>query len=114
MSTPTIDFNEIADGMTAILNERAQRAQTAQEQAERDATLRGQREADAARAAQIANIRGEFTRLCDRERYLKSEIDTKRLSLEALQRELPALGAQHNVLLAERARLLQSYPFLKG
>jgi len=114
MSNPTIDFDQIADGVTAVLNERAQRAHELQREADARHEAEAHRQSEAARAQQIATIRGEFAKLCDRERSLKVEIDTKFATLQPLQRELSVLGAQHSHLLAERARMLQSYPFLKG
>jgi chromosome condensin MukBEF ATPase and DNA-binding subunit MukB len=114
MSNPTIDFDQIADGVTAVLERRAHGAQAAQREAEALRVADAQRQAEAVRAQQIANIRGEFVRLCDRERSLKVEIDTKRLSLESLQREISTLGVLHSHVLTERARMQQQHPFLKG
>jgi hypothetical protein len=114
MSTRTIDFNEIADGVTAVLNARAHGAQCAQHEAEALRAAEAQRQDEAARAQQTANVRADFARLCDRERSLKAEIDTKFATLQPIQRDLSVLGAQHSHLLAERARMQQQYPFLKG
>jgi chromosome condensin MukBEF ATPase and DNA-binding subunit MukB len=113
MSSPQIDFNEIADGVTAVLNERAHGAQRAQHEAEALRAAEARRQDEAARAQQIASVRADFARLCDRERSLKAEIDTKFAALQPLQRELSVLGAQHSHLLAERARMQRQYPFLK-
>ena len=114
MSNPAIDFDQIADGVTAVLNERAHGAQRAQHEAEALRAAEAQRQDEAARGQQIAAIRGEFAHLCDREQSLKMEIDTKFGTLQPLQRELSVMGAQHSHLLAERARMQQQYPFLKG
>jgi chromosome condensin MukBEF ATPase and DNA-binding subunit MukB len=113
MSNPTIDFDQIADGVTAVLNARAQRAQADQQTTERLDRDRAQYESHLARVQQIAAIRGEFAQLCNHELSLKVEIDTKFATLQPLQRELSVLGAQHSHLLGERARMQQQYPFLK-
>src|SRR5260370_2284149 len=114
MPTPTIDFKEVADGVTAILNARAHEAQLAQRDAERLANEQAQRESDAARAHQIANIRAEFARLCTLQVSLTAEIETKSETQPALSRELPILGAQLSALLAQLGRMREQHPFLKG
>ncbi len=114
MSTRTIDFNEIADGVTAVLNERAHGAQRAQHEAEALRAAEAQRQDEAARGQQIAAIRGEFARLCVLQESLKAEIDTKRETQTTLARELPVLGAQLSALLAQLGRMREQHPFLKG
>ncbi len=110
---PALTIEQIADGVTEILNARAHGAQRAQREAESLRVAESQRADEAARAAQITAIRGEFAHLCDRERTLKAEIDFKFEKLGPLQRELNILGSRHSHLLAERARMQQHYPFLK-
>jgi chromosome segregation ATPase len=112
MSTPTIE--EIASGVADVLNARAQGAQVAQREAERLANEQAQRDSEAARAQQIANIRGEFTRLCAQERELKSEIDQKFGQYQPLAHDLSRLSAQHNALLSQLAQMREQHPFLKG
>jgi len=114
MSNPAIDFNEIADGVTAILNARAHGAQVAQREADRESTIRTQRESDAARAAQIANIRGEFARLSATEKAVKAEIDQKFGQYQPLAHDLSRLSAEHNTLLSQLAWMCEQHPFLKG
>jgi Fic family protein len=114
MSQPTIDFNEIADGVTAVLNARAHEAQLAQREADRTATMRAQQESELAARAQHVAICAEFTRLSALEHSLKTEIETKRATLGTITRELPVLGAQHNALLSELQKMRQRYTFLKG
>ena len=113
MSNPTIDFDQIADGVTAVLDARAHGAQRARLEAESQRVAEAQRADEAARAQQIVAVRENFARLCDREQTLKAEIDTKLATIQSVQRELPALGALHSHLLAERARMQQQHPFLK-
>ena len=114
MSNPAIDFNEVADGVTAVLNERAQRAHELQREADARHEAEAQRQAEAARAQQIANIRGEFTRLSAMEKAVKAEIDQKFGQYQPLAHDLSRLSAEHNGLLSQLARMREQHPFLKG
>jgi chromosome segregation ATPase len=114
MSNPAIDFNEVADGVSAVLSRRAHEAQTARHEADARREAEAHRQAEAARAQQIATIRSEFARLCTLQKNLKAEIDTKREAESTLARELPVLGAQLSALLSQLGRMREQYPFLKG
>jgi chromosome segregation ATPase len=114
MSNPTIDFDQIADGVTAVLNACAHGAQRVQLEAEAQRVAEAQRESEAARAQQIANIRGEFTRISAMEKAVKAEIDQKFGQYQPLAHDLSRLSAEHNQLLSQLARMREQHPFLKG
>ncbi len=112
MPTPTIE--QIADGVTAVLNQRAHEAQLAQREAEVRRVGEAQREAERAARAQRAVVCAEFERLSALEKRLKAEIETKRATLEKLTRELPTLGDRFSAVLSELGRMQARYDFLKG
>lgn len=114
MPTPTIDLNQIADGVTAVLNARAHEARAQQRDAERLATEQAQREAERAARAQRATVCAEFERLSALQQSLKTELETKRANLEKIIRELPVLGERFSALLGELGRMQARYDFLKG
>jgi predicted nucleic acid-binding Zn-ribbon protein len=112
--TTMIDFNEIADGVTDILNARASRAQAAQCESDRLAREQVQRGAEQAAKAQRAAIVAEFARLGALQQSVKTEIEEKRAAHTALTRELPVLSQRLSATLAELATMRARYPFLKG
>ena len=108
MSQPTIDFNEIADGVTAILDARVHGAQLAQREADRLADEQAQRESEQAkqaqtqreaqRAATISRLEAEQRNCHDRLLVLDDEMRT-------LPRQMQAERDRLNHLLHELARL---------
>jgi len=109
---PTVE--ELASAAIELINARAASAQAAQRESERLANEQAQRESEQAARVQRATIRAEFSRLCELEKMLKAEIETKRSTHAALSRELPVLGDRFSALLSELGRMRQRYDFLRG
>jgi hypothetical protein len=101
MSAPTIDLNQIADDVTAILSERAQSARASEQEAEREAIERAQRESVEATTAR----RKERQDLVARLEVAQRNCHDRCVVLETQYRELPdrivAERRQLNVLLSQ-------------
>jgi len=117
MPQPTIDFNEIADGVTAVLNERAHGAQRAQREAEALRVAEAQRADEAAKEAQKREIENQWsainTRLSDVIARRAASIETG--SLHRIAPELwPTLESEYTNIMRERSNLQARFPWLKG
>src|ERR1035441_3053306 len=104
MSASHIDLQSVASAVSTILDERVHGAQAARQAAEREATIRAQREAEqAAETARVAHqaAMNQLTLLENTERGVKSPLDSKAKQYGALGREINELSGQHNFLLAQ-------------
>jgi flagellar motor switch/type III secretory pathway protein FliN len=95
---PTIDFNELANGVTAVLNQRASEAQSQQREAERLRTIEAERQAE--QSAQTTQRQRE--ELCQRVALLEAEQHSCHERCEMLERQYRDLP---NRISAERGRL---------